>query len=70
MVNTKSFPKKSGAKGVRSAASVEDGLMVLVNTCVTGHYLHVDELDQIRERQLNDEIALKPIDEADLNKII
>lgn len=63
MVNTKSFPKAEGRKGVRSAASVKDGLLVLVKTEKTGHYLHVDELDMVREKGLDDSLALKPINE-------
>jgi short-subunit dehydrogenase len=63
MVNTKSFPKPEGKKGVRSAESVRDGLFVLLESNVTGHYLHVDELDQARERGLHDSAALKPIRE-------
>ena len=63
MVNTKSFPKEEGRKGVRSAASVKDGLLVLINTEKTGQYLHVDELDMVREKGLDDSLALKPINE-------
>jgi 3-oxoacyl-[acyl-carrier protein] reductase len=63
MVDTKSFPKPQGRKGVRTAESVRDGLLVLLESEVTGHYLHVDELDQARERGLDDSAALKPINE-------
>ena len=63
MVNTKSFPKVEGTKGVRTAESVKDGLFVLLESNETGHYLHVDELDQARDRGLEDCIALKPIRE-------
>jgi 3-oxoacyl-[acyl-carrier protein] reductase len=63
MVNTKSFPKPQGRKGVRTSESVRDGLLVLLESEVTGHYLHVDELDQARERRLDDSAALKPINE-------
>lgn len=63
MVNTRSFPKPEGKAGVRSADSVRDGLFVVLESDVTGHYLHVDELDQARERGLNDSAALKPIRE-------
>ena len=43
MVNTKSFPKPEGKKGVRTAESVKDGLMAfLLDDTVTGHYLHVE----------------------------
>ena len=38
MVNTKSFPKPEGKKGVRSAESVRDGLLaLLLDDNVTGH---------------------------------
>lgn len=63
MVNTRSFPKPDGKPGVRSAESVRDGLLCVLNSNVTGHYLHVDELDQARERGLDDSAALKPIRE-------
>ncbi len=63
MVNTESFPKAERRKGVRSAASVKDGLLVLINTDKTGHYLHVDELDMVREKGLDDSLALKSINE-------
>jgi len=63
MVNTRSFPKAPGKAGVRSPESVKDGLMLLLQSDVTGHYLHVDELDQVRARGLPDSAALKSIDE-------
>ena len=63
MVNTKSFPKPEGRKGVRTAESVRDGLLVLLESGMTGYYLHVDELDEARERGLGDSAALKPIRE-------
>jgi NAD(P)-dependent dehydrogenase (short-subunit alcohol dehydrogenase family) len=63
MVNTQSFPKPEGKAGVRSAEAVKDGLMVLLNSSLTGHYLHVDELDQARAAKMPDETAMKPIDE-------
>lgn len=64
MVNTASFPKPDGRPGVRTAASIADGLwFLLTGTKVTGHYLHVDELDMVRAKDLPDERALKPIDE-------
>jgi NAD(P)-dependent dehydrogenase (short-subunit alcohol dehydrogenase family) len=64
MVNTKSFPKPEGKKGVRTAESVEDGLMaLLLDDEITGHYLHVDELDLARAKGLDDRAAMKPIDE-------
>mmetsp|Transcript_24096 Transcript_24096/g.52087 ORF Transcript_24096/g.52087 Transcript_24096/m.52087 type:complete len:302 (-) Transcript_24096:2236-3141(-) len=64
MVNTMSFPKPEGKKGVRSAASVEDSLFALLEGGVTGHYVHADELDEVRTKGLEDEAALKPIREA------
>ena len=64
MVDTKSFPKPEGKKGVRTAESVADGLMALLESNVTGCYLHVDELDEARVAGLGDEMALKPIREA------
>jgi NAD(P)-dependent dehydrogenase (short-subunit alcohol dehydrogenase family) len=63
MVNTQSFPKPEGKAGVRPAEAVEDGLMVLLKSSLTGHYLHVDELDQARAAGRPDETAMKPIDE-------
>jgi len=62
-VDTTSFPKSKGSSGVRTAESIRDGLMVLLHTTKTGHYLHVDELDMVREKGLDDCHALKPIDE-------
>ena len=64
MVNTKSFPKPEGKKGVRSVESVEDSLFALIDGGVTGHYVHADELDQARAKGLDDSVALKPINEA------
>jgi NAD(P)-dependent dehydrogenase (short-subunit alcohol dehydrogenase family) len=64
MVSTQSFPKAPGHKGVRMAESVRDGLMLLLQTEKTGCYLHVDELDQVRAQRMDDETALKSIDEA------
>lgn len=63
MVDTKSFPKHPGQPGVRSAESISDGLFVLLQSDVTGHYLHVDELDLARIQGLPDSSALKPINE-------
>ena len=63
MVNTKSFPKPDGKSGVRTAESVEDGLFALLEGGVTGHYIHVDELDEARAKGLEDRVALKPIRE-------
>jgi NAD(P)-dependent dehydrogenase (short-subunit alcohol dehydrogenase family) len=62
-VDTSSFPKSKGSVGVRTADSIKDGLMLLLQTEKTGHYLHVDELDMVREKGLDDSFALKPIDE-------
>lgn len=64
MVNTKSFPKPDGKKGVRSAESVEDSLFVLLESGVTGQYIHADELDEARAKGMDDTAALKPIREA------
>ena len=64
LVNTKSFPKPDGRKGVRSADSIDEGLFVLLEGGVTGHYIHADELDEVREKKLDDSVALKPISEA------
>lgn len=63
MVNTQSFPKPPGRKGVRSAESVEDGLFAVLESGLTGHYLHVDELDEARAKGLDDNKAMKPIRE-------
>jgi len=63
MVDTKSFPKSPGRKGVRTAESVKDGLLAVLKTDKTGHYLHVDELDMVRAKGLDDSNALKPINE-------
>lgn len=64
MVNTRSFPKPEGKKGVRTAESIKDGLMaLLLDKDVSGHYLHVDELDQARAKRLEDRAAMKPINE-------
>jgi hypothetical protein len=60
MVDTQSFPKAPGKEGVRTAESVRDGLMTILGSGVTGHYLHVDELDQVRAKGLADAVALKP----------
>lgn len=64
MVNTRSFPKPEGRKGVRSAESVADSLFALLEGGVSGHYIHADELDEAREKGLEDKVALKPIREA------
>ena len=64
MVNTKSFPKPEGRKGVRSVESVEDSLFAILESGVNGHYIHADELDVVRAKGLDDRVALKPIREA------
>lgn len=63
MIDTASFPKPPGRPGVRTADSVKDGMMLLLTTTLTGHYLHVDELDAVRQRGLPARMALKPINE-------
>jgi len=64
MVDTLSFPKAAGKPGVRTPESVENGLLLLLQqTQFTGHYLHVDELDEARAKGLPDTMALKPINE-------
>lgn len=65
MVDTKSFPKAPGKPGVRTAESIRDGLLYMLSLkSTTGHYLHVDELDKVRQMSLPDEQALKTINEA------
>jgi NAD(P)-dependent dehydrogenase (short-subunit alcohol dehydrogenase family) len=64
MVNTQSFPKPDGKPGVRTAESVEDGLLTLLKSNLSGRYLHVDELDEARAAGLADEAAMKVIDES------
>jgi NAD(P)-dependent dehydrogenase (short-subunit alcohol dehydrogenase family) len=66
MVNTTSFPKPTNRPGVRTAESIADGLLLLLQSNVTGHYLHVDDLDLIRQRNLPDATALQPINAVDL----
>lgn len=66
MVDTRSFPKPKGRPGARTPESIRDGLLLLLLTAnppVTGHYLHVDELDEARAKGLPDSAALKPIRE-------
>ena len=67
MVDTQSFPKPAGRKGVRSAESIKDGLLLLLGSNKTGHYLHVDELDLVRAKGFDDSIALTPINEVDFS---
>lgn len=95
MVNTKSFPKPLGKKGVRDAFSIKDCLLFALTGKImnednsatatttdttsnplsfevddmmkyTGHYIHVDEYDQvIREKGVNEAyLAWKSIDEV------
>lgn len=65
MIDTKSFPKAPGKAGVRSAESIQDGLLLALTASpeYSGHYLHVDELDMVRKAGLPDTAAWKPIDE-------
>lgn len=63
MVDTKSFPKPKGRKGVRTAESVADSLFVLLESGSTGQYIHADELDEARTAGNEDSSALKPIRE-------
>jgi 3-oxoacyl-[acyl-carrier protein] reductase len=65
MVDTASFPKPPGRPGVRTAESVEDGFLAIVEAegALTGHYLHADELDAVRAKGLPDSAAFKPINE-------
>lgn len=67
MVNTKSFPKPPDKKGVRTAESVRDGFLAILESGLTGHYLHADELDEAREKGLQDSAALKPIREQEFS---
>ena len=64
MVNTRSFPKPPEKKGVRSAESVEESLFLLLESDVTGHYIHADELDKAVAKGLDATAALKPINES------
>jgi len=67
MVNTRSFPKPAGKSGLRSAESVRDGLLVLLEQSqtagATGQYIHVDELDAALAKGKPPEAALKSINE-------
>lgn len=99
MVDTQSFPKPPGKKGVREASSIRDCLLFALTGSIrvdtqgnenddkdaeadtedddqqhriiddmmdyTGHYIHVDEYDQvIREKGVKEaHLAWKPIDE-------
>lgn len=65
MVDTQSFPKPTGLPGIRTPESIRDGLLLLLqqDCSITGHYLHVDELDEARAKGLPDTAALKRINE-------
>ena len=78
MVDTRSFPKAPGRPGVRSAESSAAGIDLLLfgsptattttgggagSGLVTGHYVHVDELDAAIAAGKDPAVALKPIDE-------
>jgi NAD(P)-dependent dehydrogenase (short-subunit alcohol dehydrogenase family) len=64
MVDTRSFPKATGVPGVRTPESIREGFLLLLRQdTITGHYLHVDELDEARAKGLPDSTALKPINE-------
>ena len=78
MVNTQSFPKPAGKKGVREASSIKDCLLLALTGSLsdstsivenmmdyTGHYIHVDEYDKVvNEKGVeNGHLAWKAIDE-------
>ena len=89
MVNTQSFPKPPGKKGVREAASIRDCLLLALTGSIamenadgetaaqnknvvvedmmeyTGHYIHVDEYDQVVNEKGVEKahLAWKAIDE-------
>eukprot|EP00563_Minutocellus_polymorphus_P008892 CAMPEP_0181022138 /NCGR_PEP_ID=MMETSP1070-20121207/1356_1 /TAXON_ID=265543 /ORGANISM="Minutocellus polymorphus, Strain NH13" /LENGTH=261 /DNA_ID=CAMNT_0023099063 /DNA_START=162 /DNA_END=947 /DNA_ORIENTATION=+ len=63
MVDTKSFPKPEGKKGVRTAESIADCLFLLLESGANGQYIHADELDEARAAGKEDNAALKPIRE-------
>ena len=78
MVNTQSFPKPPGKKGVREASSIQDCILLALTGSVsatshvvedmmdyTGHYIHVDEYDKVvNEKGVeNAHLAWKAIDE-------
>ena len=62
MVDTRAFPKAPGRPGVRSAESVRDGLLAVLQSGSSGTYLHVDEYDAASEAGAP-ERAFKPINE-------
>lgn len=66
-VHTLSFPKPDGHPGVRTAESIVDGLFAILESNITGHYLHVDELDIVRQNGLDDALAFKQINEKPFN---
>eukprot|EP00531_Pseudo-nitzschia_arenysensis_P012246 CAMPEP_0116133516 /NCGR_PEP_ID=MMETSP0329-20121206/10149_1 /TAXON_ID=697910 /ORGANISM="Pseudo-nitzschia arenysensis, Strain B593" /LENGTH=395 /DNA_ID=CAMNT_0003628155 /DNA_START=103 /DNA_END=1290 /DNA_ORIENTATION=- len=78
MVNTQSFPKPPGKKGVREASSIKDCLLLALTGSIsestnvvenmmdyTGHYIHVDEYDKVVSEKgvENGHLAWKAIDE-------
>ena len=78
MVNTQSFPKPPGKKGVREASSIKDCLLLALTGSIsesttvvedmmeyTGHYIHVDEYDKVVNEKgvKNGLLAWKAIDE-------
>mmetsp|Transcript_14325 Transcript_14325/g.35973 ORF Transcript_14325/g.35973 Transcript_14325/m.35973 type:complete len:407 (+) Transcript_14325:61-1281(+) len=78
MVNTQSFPKPPGKKGVREASSIKDCLLLALTGSIsestnvvedmmeyTGHYIHVDEYDKVVSEKgvENGHQAWKAIDE-------
>jgi len=68
MVDTKSFPKPPGKKGVRTPESIRDCLLFSLTSGIefTGHYIHVDEFDMVVGKHGLSAAtqAWKPIDEA------
>jgi len=62
MVDTRSFPKAPGRPGVRTAESIRDGLLFVLESTVSGHYLHVDEFDEAVAAG-KPQLALKRINE-------
>jgi NAD(P)-dependent dehydrogenase (short-subunit alcohol dehydrogenase family) len=68
MVDTRSFPKAPGKPGVRTSESIRDCLLFALSSTAsgmkyTGHYVHADEYDHVRELGLPDVTAWKYIDE-------
>jgi 3-oxoacyl-[acyl-carrier protein] reductase len=67
MVDTRSFPKAPGRIGVRTAESCMLGIDLLLGSDVTGHYVHVDELDSALAAGKEPSAALKSINEPDFH---